>query len=169
MKNGKKRYDRDDLTAVERDIQNHFWNEYKEYVENTPMTSYERRLLRDWVSKCHSVYEDPGSKYLCDQYPPRPFLDAYREDRRIEHDMKGMSKVEKEAYLKDYMGYEEMSPEETALEDASRNASGIVRDHVRRLERKLFCLWEFVWQEGLGDEAVEFIEDHEDEPVPFEW
>lgn len=87
-------------------IQEHFWEEYNEYISRTPMTPYERRLLRKWVSECHSVYQDPGSRYLCDPYPPRPFLEAYREDREITLAIRGMTQDEKTAYLKDYMGYD---------------------------------------------------------------
>lgn len=33
------------------------------------------------------------------------FLDVYRMDRKIRHDMKGMSEAEQEAYLKAYTGW----------------------------------------------------------------
>ena len=87
--------------------QAYFWDEYSEYIRVTPMSAYERRLLRKWVSNGHSVYEDPGSKYLCDPYPPRHFLDAYREDREITIAVRGMSEEQKTAYLRSYMGYNE--------------------------------------------------------------
>lgn len=87
------------------EIQKLFWEEYREYIAVTPMTPYERRLLRKWVSECHSVYDDPGSKYLCDPYPPRPFIDAYREDRNISVAIQGMTREQKIEYLKDYMSY----------------------------------------------------------------
>ena len=80
-------------------IQEYFWEEYNESISRTPMTPYERRLLRKWVSECHSVYQDPGSKYLCDPYPPRSFLKAYREDRELRLAIRGMTQYEKTASL----------------------------------------------------------------------
>ena len=35
--------------------------ELEEYKKITPMTAYERRLVRKWVSDGHSVNESPGS------------------------------------------------------------------------------------------------------------
>ena len=89
------------------ELQKYIWNEYKQYIKNTPMTSYERSLLRKWVNEGHSVYQDPGSKYLCDPYPPRSFLEAYREDRRIAEALRGLPDELKVKYLKDYMGYDD--------------------------------------------------------------
>lgn len=89
------------------EIQEHLWNEYKEYIKETPMTNYERNLLRKWVSEGHSVYQDPGSCYLCDPYPPRSFLDAYREDKRIADELRGLPVELSTKYLKDYMGYDD--------------------------------------------------------------
>ncbi len=96
-----------DIDNPKAEYQTCFWDEYSEYIKVTPMSAYERRLLRKWVSDGHSVYEDPGSKYLCDPYPPRFFLDAYREDRAVTIAIRGMSEEQKTAYLKSYMGYTE--------------------------------------------------------------
>ena len=89
------------------ELQEYIWNEYKQYIKDTPMTRYERRLLRKWVSEGHSVYQDPGSKFLCDPYPPRSFLEAYREDKRIAEDLRSLPDELRIEYLKDYMGYED--------------------------------------------------------------
>lgn len=89
------------------ELYEYLWEEYYEYIEDTPMTSYERRLLRKWVSEGHSVFSDPGSKYLCDPYPPRTFLEAVREDRQIAKDLKGLSDALKMEYLKSYMSYDD--------------------------------------------------------------
>ena len=86
------------------ELQEYIWNEYRQYIKDTPMTSYERRLLRKWVSEGHSVYQNPGSKYLCDPYPPRSFLEAYREDRRIAEDLRSLTDELRIEYLKAYMG-----------------------------------------------------------------
>ena len=88
-------------------IQKLFWEEDNEYIYRTPMTPYERQQLRKWVSEGHSVYHDPGSKYLCDPYPPRTFLEAYREDREISLAIRGLSQEKKTEYLKEYMGYDD--------------------------------------------------------------
>lgn len=81
--------------------------ELEEYELEVPMTPYEKRLLRNWVASGHSVHENAGSKYIClaGGSPPFDFLDVYRMDRKIRHDMKGMSEAEQEAYLKAYTGW----------------------------------------------------------------
>ena len=73
------------------DRQEELLAEYSDYIKETAMTPYERKLLRRWVRDGHSVYEDPGSRYLCDSTEPRPFLDVYREDREIKNATKGMT------------------------------------------------------------------------------
>ncbi|MBQ9015380.1 MAG: hypothetical protein IJ109_04605 [Firmicutes bacterium] len=83
--------------------------------------------------------------------------------------MKGMLREEKTAYLKTYMGWEDPSPEEMSLTKAKERTPNIVKDHVRSLERELFSLWRYVWQEGLGEDAREFVDQYRDEPIPFEW
>ena len=37
------------------------------------------------------------------------------------------------------------------------------------LERELFYIWLFLSQEGLCEEARDFVADHKDEPIPFEF
>lgn len=41
-------------------------------------------------------------------------------------------------------------------------------DHVFRHCRELFYIWWFLAQEGLLDEALEFVKDHRDGPAPFD-
>ena len=81
--------------------------ELEKYELVVPMTPYEKRLLRNWVASGHSVHENAGSKYIClaGGSPPFDFLDVYRMDKEIRHDIKGMSKAEQEAYLKAYIGW----------------------------------------------------------------
>ena len=143
--------------------------ELEEYEKITPMTAYERRLVRKWVSDGHSVNESPGSKYLPDRYPPADFLETYREDREISCAVKGMTPEEEEAYLKAYTGWEEPTPEELAYMEVKGTGSERVKNYVKKIQREMWHLWEFVWQEGLGDEARAFIEDHKDEETLFEW
>ena len=146
------------------------WEEFREYTAENTVSKYERRLLRDWVRSGHSVYEAVESMYLPGPaYPPMDFIDAYRLDRSIRDDMRGMTSSEKEAYLKSCMGWDDPSPEEFALYEAKKNTPEIARDHVRKCERELFNLWCFVWQEGLGDDARAFIDEHKDDAILTEW
>lgn len=151
------------------EIQEFFWKEYEEYIETTPMTDHERRLLRKWVSEGHSVNQSPGSKYLPDRYPPKDFLETYREDREITRAIRGMTAEEKEAYLKEYTGWTEPDPEQKAYLDIKGSGSAYAMRYIKSIQREMWHLWEFVWQEGLGEEAREFINDHKDEEAVFEW
>jgi len=82
------------------------WEEYKEYIENNKMSSYERKLLRDWVRSGHSVYETVDSRYLPGpSEPPMDYLDAYRLDKELRDQMKGMTRSEKTAYLKAWLNW----------------------------------------------------------------
>ena len=153
--------------AITTDI---LWEEFREYTANNRMSSYERRILRNWVRSGHSVYDTVESRYLPGpSYPPMDFLDAYRLDRELSENMKGMTIAEKNSYLKSYTGYEEPPAEVIAMNEAKKNTPKLIEDRVRHLERELFHLWEYIWQEGLGDEAREFMEEHKDEEIPFEW
>lgn len=80
--------------------------ELERYEQKVPMSSYEKKLLRKWVMSGHSPCENPGSKYLFMlDTSSWDFLDVYRMDRDIRRDMKGMSKAEQTAYLKEEMGW----------------------------------------------------------------
>ena len=80
--------------------------ELERYEREVPMSYYEKRLLRKWVASGHSPCENAGSKYIClTGSEPYGFLDVYRMDREIRRDVKGMSKSEKEAYLKECTGW----------------------------------------------------------------
>ena len=94
-----------DGMIIEFDKQEYLWQEYRCYIQVNKLTPYEQRLLRKWVSDGNSVTESPGSCFLCDQYPPKDFIETYREDKFIKQEMKGMTNPEKESYLKEYMGY----------------------------------------------------------------
>lgn len=146
------------------------WEQFREYTEENSMSRYERRLLRDWVRSGHSVYETVESRYLPGPaYPPMDFLDAYRLDRGLREDMRGMTDDEKTAYLKAFMGYDEPLPEQAALAEVKSHTPKSADDHIRHLERELHNLWCFVWQEGLGDEAREFVAERKNDAIPFEW
>ena len=146
------------------------WEEFREYTAANSMSKDERRLLRDWVRSGHSVYETVQSRYLPGpSYPPMDFLSMYRFDRELTEDMKGMTRAEKNKYLKACMGWEDPTPEEIMMEDARKHTPESIKDRVRHLERDLFNLWTFVAREGLEEEAREYVDEHKDDETPFEW
>ena len=144
--------------------------EYCDYIAANRLTKHERTLLREWLQAGHSVYETVESRYLPGPvYPPMDFIDAYRLDRSLGKAMSGMTRDERISYLKEYMGYEDPSYEELEMERSKKRTPKLMEEYVKRLEREIFSLWNFIWQEGLGDEAREFVEERKDEEIPFEW
>ena len=148
--------------------------ELEAYEERTPMTPYEKRALRRWVASGHSVLEPPPSKYGC-IYPAHPvpdFLEVYRTDKELDAATKGMTPEQRIAYLKEYIGFvdetdaERQEREET--ERLHRQTPEKAQQKIRKLQRELFYTWIFLSQEGIREEAEEFIKEHMDEPVPFE-
>lgn len=159
----------EDMDQLKAELQELFWREYEEYIAVTPMTRYERKLLRDWVGSCHSVYHDPGSRYLPDRCYEIPFLDAYREDREIAKVTRGMTADERSAYIRNiYLGWDDPSPEEIAGHGEECSVPENLQKYLRRIARETYYLWSFIWQEGLREEALEFIEEHKDQETPFE-
>lgn len=146
------------------------WEEFRKYTEENAMSRYERKLLRDWVRSGHSVYETVESRYLPGPtYPPRDFLGMYRFDRELTEDMVGMTRAEKDAYLKACIGWSDPAPEEIAMETVREHTPELIRDRIRRLEREVFYLWQFVAEEGMLDEAKGYVDGRRDEAIPFEW
>jgi hypothetical protein len=97
------------------------------------------------------------------------FLEVYRMDRSIDKDLQGKTPREREAYLKDLLGYQEETAEEKELREAKDATPGPVNAHIRKLERELFHIWAFIIEEGLCSEAMEYVNEHRDEESPFEW
>jgi hypothetical protein len=139
----------------------------EEYELRVPMTPAEKRALRKWVASGHSVGESPGSKYICDI--GMDFLDVYRADHEIAAAIRGKTKAEKIAYIKEYTGYVDSTPEELERMDAIRNTPVYVQKKYEKLSRKLFLLWEFLAVEGLCQEAREYLEEHKDEEMPMDF
>ena len=139
----------------------------EDYELRVPMTPAEKRALRKWVASGHSVSESPGSKYICDR--GMDFLDVYRADHEIAAAIRGKTKAEKIAYIKEYTGYVDPTPEELERMDAIRNTPVYVQKKYETLSRKLFLLWEFLATEGLCQEAREYLEDHKDEEMPMDF
>ncbi len=91
--------------------------ELERYEQEVPMTSHEKKLLHKWVMDGHNPRENPGSKYIfLAGSEPYDFLDVYRMDRKIQQDMKGMNPDEQEAYLKEYTGWKDESPDSELIE-----------------------------------------------------
>ena len=139
----------------------------EDYELRVPMNPAEKRALRKWVASGHSVSESPGSKYICDL--GMDFLDVYRADHEIAAAIRGKTKAEKIAYIKEYTGYVDPTMEELERMDAIRNTPVYVQKKYETLSRKLFLLWEFLATEGLCQEAREYLEDHKDEEMPMDF
>ena len=149
--------------------QEFLWDEYQDYIAKKPMTPYERRLVRKWVKEGNSVYGCTQSRYYGESAYPMEFLEVYRSDRAINKELQGKTAQEREAYLKDLLGYQEEPAEEKELREAKDATPGPVNAHIRKLERELFHIWAFIIEEGLCSEAMEYVNEHRDEESPFEW
>lgn len=139
----------------------------EDYESRVPMTPAEKRALRKWVAAGHSVYESPGSKYICDN--GMDFLDVYRIDHEIAAAIRGKTNEEKVAYIKEYTGYVDPTPEELERFDAIRNTPAYVQKKYEKLTRQIFLLWDFLAEEGLWHEAKEYLEDHKDDEIPIDF
>ena len=149
--------------------QEFLWDEYQDYIAKKPMTPYEHRLVRKWVKEGNSVYGCTQSRYYGESAYPMEFLEVYRSDRAIDKELQGKTPQEREAYLKDLLGYQEEPAEEKELREAKVATPGPVNAHIRKLERELFHIWAFIMEEGLYSEAMEYVNEHKDEETPFEW
>ncbi|MCD7711330.1 MAG: hypothetical protein LUJ25_01055 [Firmicutes bacterium] len=145
--------------------------ELAEYEAKTQMTPAEKRALRKWVASGHSVYEHPGSKYVClaGVCPPPDFLSVYRMDREFKQALKGKTRKEKDAYLKEYFGYTEETEEEKERHRAQELTPDLARKYIHKLERECYYLWEFLYQTDLSRKAQDYVNAHEDSEIPFEW
>lgn len=139
--------------------QDMFWEEYNSYIQENQMTPYERKVLRKWVASGHSVYQSPGSKYYCDPSPMGDFLDTYRADRYISRELRGKTKVEKDAWLKDYFGWTEEPPVQPSTDELKKKISELEDDNYR--------LWEFIIEKGLWSEAGRYLAEHQDIVCPL--
>lgn len=149
--------------------QEFLWDEYQDYIAKKPMTPYERRLVRKWVKEGNSVYGCTQSRYYGESSYPMEFLEVYRSDRAIDKELQGKAPQEREAYLKDLLGFQEEPAEEKELREAKAATPEPVNAHIRKLERELFHIWAFITGEGLYSEAMEYVNEHKDEETPFEW
>ena len=68
-----------------------------------------------------------------------------------------------------YLGWDAPTPEELKWQEAEQNTPKLIKEQIRLLKRDMIHLWEFVCQEGLADEAREYVEDHRSEEAVFEW
>lgn len=164
MKNHKRK-----LHNPEENIRASHKRELGDYEQNVPMTSNEKQALRRWVLSGHSVYEAPASKYasLCGEWPT-DFLDVYRLDKELDAAVQGKNAIEREIYLRQYFGDEEEVPLEKAKQESWEELPKQVRDYVRKLKREVFYLWIFLTEQGLWEDAREFMEENRNEPAPFE-
>ena len=149
--------------------QEFLWDEYQDYIAKKPMTPYERRLVREWVKDGNSVYGCTQSRYYGESAYPMEFLEVYRSDRAIDKELQGKTPQEREAYVKDLLGYQEEPAEEKELRKAKAATPEPVNAHIRMLERELFHIWAFIIEKGLCSEAMEYVNEHKNEESPFGW
>ena len=73
-----------------------------------------------------------------------------------------MGSEEARKYVLDYYGWteEENEKEEYTVET--------LKDRIRKLERELFHLEEFIGQKGFWEESQKYIDKYGSEPIPFE-
>ena len=146
------------------------WREYREYASKNQMSRHERALLHDWVKAGHGVHEPVDSEYLPGPtWPPMDYLTAYRFDRSIADEIDGLTEEERLDYFQENLGFSLPDHRNLELEETKRTAPPVIEARVRQLKRDLFHLWEFIWSEGLGDEAQAFVESRKDDEIPFEW
>ena len=144
-------------------IQDIYEEELKYYEEHVPMTIPERSALREWVLSGHSIYANPGSKYLPGRGKSQSFLSMYRQDKEIEAAKRNMTRHEYREFLEDYVCYDHVSSVEREISKAH------MKMKIRKLNREMYYLLQFIASEGLGwEEAMEYMNDHMDEEIPFE-
>lgn len=136
--------------------------ELKEYEKITPMTEEERRELHEWVDAGYSVHQNTCCA-VGDGNRPIDFLVIYREEEYLRKATAGMDSEEARRYVLDYYGWTE---DETEKDEEYTVET--LKERVRKLERKLFYLDEFIGRKGFWEEAWKYVEENRDEPIPFE-
>lgn len=90
------------------------------------------------------------------------------EDREIEKAIRGMTEDERYEYIhREYPGRDRTPAGGAGTGREERGPENIAKC-LKQLARETYYLWSFIWQEGLKEEAQEFIKDHKDEETPFE-
>lgn len=135
--------------------------ELKEYEKITPMTEEERQELHRGIEAGYSVHENTCCA-VGDGNRPIDFLDIYREEEALRKVTAGMGSEEARKYVLDYYGWteEENEKEEYTVET--------LKDRIRKLERELFHLEEFIGQKGFWEESQKYIDKYGSEPIPIE-
>ena len=91
----------------------------------------------------------------------------YRADHEIAAAVRGMTSEQKVAYIKEYTGYVDLTPEERERMEAVKNSPAYVSRRYEKMARQLFVLWDYLAEEGLYAEAKEYLEEHMDEDIPL--
>lgn len=136
--------------------------ELREYEKNTPMTEEEKKALHEWVAGGCSVHEN-GSMASYEGGRPMDFLDVYREEEEIRRHLSSMSYGEGSRYLLEEYGIDRdgvITPKPPTYEELKRKAG--------RLYRICFLYWEVLADNGLRDEAYEYVRGHIDEEWLFD-
>ena len=145
------------------EIQDVYKKELEYYEEHVPMTMPERSALREWVLSGHSIYENPGSRYIPGRGSDQSFLSMYRQDQEIESAKRSMTKREYREFMEDYVCYDHVIFMDRELSPAH------MKMKIRKLNRKVFHLLGFIASEGCSwEEALDYMNDHMDDEIPFE-
>lgn len=145
-------------------IQTIYEEELKYYEEHVPMTISERSALREWVLSGHSIHENPGSRLLPGRGSDQSFLSMYRQEKELETAKQSMSSQDYREYLEDYVCYDHVVyNKERELSPAQ------MKMKIRKLNREVFYLLGFIASElGSWEDAINYMNDHMDEEIPFE-
>ena len=81
---------------VKKWLKKQYKRQYKGYIEITPTTKKERRVLRKWVKSGHSVYANSMGDWEIE------FLDEYRYQEYIKENTKDMDQEEATSFIRAY-------------------------------------------------------------------
>ena len=137
--------------------------ELKEYEKVTPMTDEEKTVLHEWVRCGNSVHEN-ASMAVYEGGRPLDFLDVYREEMKISRALESMSYEEGSKYL-----LEEYGIDRDGVMESTPPTYDELKKEANRLNRTCLLYWDFLVSKGLSEEAEEYVRDHIDEELPFEF
>lgn len=141
--------------------------ELEQFEQKVPMTASEKKALRKWVALGHSLRESPGSRYVIDI--GMDFLDVYRTDHEIAAAVRGKTPAEKEAYIKEYIGYTEPSPVERERFEAIEATPAYVQKKYEKLYRQMLLLEDYLDEKGLWSDAQKYLENHTEDEIPTDF
>jgi hypothetical protein len=146
------------------------WDELIEYEKNTKMTGEERKVLREWVLDGNSVH-DNGSMSSTEHGIPSDFLDVYRYEEEIRHDLEKLSEQEQKNYLARLQGTDTIDNLREDLDDL--HLRSLIYEYVLR-DNGLLEVAEFKIKQAKSEtkernqQFREWRSSHPEEELPFE-